>query len=482
MKQVQVDRNSKPGAFDSGKVARAKFSAIAVVFALAFAIASSMIATARTNLPQGLLDQNRGVVTVAPVISSAAPAVVNISVAHAAPGAENPLYRDPFFRRFFGIPDELPPQESIGAGSGVIVDADQGYIVTNHHVIENANRISVKLKDGRQFTAKLIGSDAATDIALLQVKAKRLTALPIGNSDQLQVGDFVIAIGNPFGLGQTVTSGIVSALGRSGRSRDKFENFIQTDASINPGNSGGALINTKGELIGINTAIIAPSGGNVGIGFAVPVNMVQAVTAQLKKHGEVRRGRIGVSIQDVTPDIAKALNLPVETGALISQVEKDSPAERAGLKAGDAVIELDGAPLLSSNQLRNKIGLREQGSEVGLTVIRDGERKQITVTVGKPQVASLDGEAAVPMLAGTKITEIPTGHPAKGDVKGVYAADVDPGSPAWRLGLRKGDIILAVNQAEISSVSEFERAAKTANGVLALNILRDGTQLFIVVQ
>lgn len=439
-------------------------------------------AAARTELAQGLVDKDRGVITVAPLIASAAPAVVNISVANSAPGAENPLFRDPFFRRFFGVPDQLPPQESIGAGSGVIVDAQNGYVLTNHHVIENAKRVTVKLKDGRQFKAKIVGSDAATDIALLKINPQRLTALPIGKSDQLKVGDFVIAIGNPFGLGQTVTSGIVSALGRSGLSRDKFENFIQTDASINPGNSGGALINTKGELIGINTAIIAPGGGNVGIGFAVPVNMVQAVVAQLKKHGEVRRGRVGIAIQDVTPDIAAALNLPSETGALVSRVEPNSPAEKAGLKPGDAIIEMDGKQLLSSNQLRNGVGLRERGSDVNFTVIRDGKRSVVSVRVGKPEVAELDAQSAVPLLAGTKITDIPEQHRAKGEVRGVFAAEVAAGSPSWRLGLRKGDIILAVNQQSVSTVGEFEQAAKSASGVIALNVLRGDTQLFIVVQ
>ena len=455
---------------------------IALLIALIASVPFSQSSMARVKLSAGLLDQTRGVVTVAPLITAAAPAVVNISVVNSAPGAENPLFRDPFFRRFFGVPDQTPPRESIGAGSGVIVDAKAGYVLTNHHVVENAKRITVKLRDGRQFKAKLVGSDAGTDIALLKIKPQGLTALTVGDSDQLQIGDFVIAIGNPFGLGQTVTSGIVSALGRSGLSRDKFENFIQTDASINPGNSGGALINTKGELIGINTAIIAPGGGNVGIGFAVPVNMVQAVVSQLKKHGKVRRGRIGIAIQDITPDIAKALGLPAEAGALVSRVEPKSPAEKAGLKAGDAIIEMDGKTLRSSNHLRNVVGLRERGSVVKLTVVRKGKRIQIAVRVGKPELAKLDVKSAVPQLAGTKITEIPSGHAAKRSVTGVYAADVAVGSPAWRLGLRKGDIILAVNQKQVGSVSEFEQTTKSTNGVLALNILRGDTQLFIVVQ
>ena len=463
-------------------IAGIQAGAIALLVALIALVHFSGTSKAKVELSAGLLDQSRGVVTVAPLITAAAPAVVNISVANTAPGAENPLFRDPFFRRFFGVPDQGPPRESIGAGSGVIVDAKAGYVLTNHHVVENAKRITVKLRDGRQFKAKLVGSDAGTDIALLKIRPQRLTALRFGDSDQLHVGDFVIAIGNPFGLGQTVTSGIVSALGRSGLSRDKFENFIQTDASINPGNSGGALINTKGELIGINTAIIAPGGGNVGIGFAVPANMVQAVVAQLKKHGKVRRGRVGITIQNITPDIASALGLPVETGALVGRVEPNSPAEAAGLMAGDAIIAMDGKPLRGSNHLRNTIGLRERGSVVRLTVIRKGKREVIAVRVGKQELARLDVKSNVPQLAGTKITEIPDGHSAKADVRGVYAADVALGSPAWRLGLRKGDIILAVNQKPVGSVVEFERTAKSASGVLALNVLRDNAQLFIIVQ
>lgn len=455
---------------------------VAMVVVLAITITFSALSDAKVNLTSGLLDRTRGVLTVAPVIASASPAVVNISVANTAPGAENPLFRDPFFRRFFGVPDQTPRQEAISAGSGVIVDAIKGYVLTNHHVVENAKRITVKLKDGRQFTGKLIGSDAATDIALVKIKAERLVALPMGDSDKLKVGDFVIAIGNPFGLGQTVTSGIVSALGRSGLSRDKFEDFIQTDASINPGNSGGALINTNGELIGINTAIIAPGGGNVGIGFAVPVNMVQAVQAQIVRHGEVRRGRIGVSVQDITPDIANALGLPVKAGALIGQIEPGSPAEKAGLKAGDAIIAIDGRALLSSNHLRNNVGLRERGEKIKITIFRNGKRRDVTVRVGKPRVSELDVKSAVPQLAGTRITEIPANHPAKGNINGVFAADVASASPAWRLGLRKGDIIFAVNQVEVATVGEFEKAANSASGVLALSILRDGTQLFIVVR
>ena len=269
-----------------------------------------------------------------------------------------------------------------------------------------------------------------------------------------------------------MTSGIVSALGRSGLSRDKFENFIQTDASINPGNSGGALINTKGELIGINTAIIAPSGGNVGIGFAVPSNMARAVMEQLVRHGTVKRGRIGVSIQDITPDIAQALDLPQEGGALVSRVEKGSPAEKAGLLAGDAILEVDGVVIRNGNGLRNVVGLREIGSPLQLTILRKGERKILSVRVGQSKQAAIQGETAVPQLGGAKITDVPPSHPLRGKVPGVYLAEVQPGSPAWQLGLRKGDIITAVNRNDVTNISEFEREAREAGDVLALNIVR----------
>ena len=296
---------------------------------------------------------------------------------------ENPLLQDPFFRRFFNLPQrqQQEERETQATGSGVIVDAAQGYILTNGHVVENATRIEITTKDNRRLTARLIGKDSDTDIALLQVPAQNLTAVPIGDSDRLQVGDFVLAIGNPFGLGQTVTSGIVSALGRSGLGIEGYEDFIQTDASINPGNSGGPLVNLQGQCVGINTAILSPGGGNIGIGFAVPINMARRVMDQLLRYGEVKRGRIGVAIQDLTPDLADAMKTTHTTGAVIARVETGSPAERAGLRNGDLVLALNGTAVHSGTQLRNLIGLARIGDEVTLTVDRRGAEYSIAVRI-----------------------------------------------------------------------------------------------------
>ena len=335
----------------------------------------------RAGAQQMSLDPERGVITMAPLLERTTPAVVNISVQSREAAAENPLFRDPFFRRFFDLPEQPQARRAISAGSGVIVDARRGYVLTNHHVVRSAERITVTLKDRREFQAEMVGSDPATDVALLRIPAQSLTALPFGDSDRLKVGDLVIAIGNPFGLGQTVTSGIVSALGRGGITSGNYEDFIQTDASINPGNSGGALINSKGDLIGINTAILAPSGGNVGIGFAVPANMVRSVMDQLLRFGQVKRGRIGVVIQDLDPEAAEALGLAADAGAMIARVEPGSPAEHAGLRGGDVVLAVDGQPVQGSSELRNRIGLVEADRSVRLDILRDGRRSRVSVAV-----------------------------------------------------------------------------------------------------
>lgn len=457
-------------------------SVVKRVYYAAVALAAILLIGVPAAARAPLLDEQRGVLTLAPVLERVTPAVVSVAVATRVPGDDNPLLRDPFFRRFFGAPESGGERQVMSAGSGVIVDAKKGLIVTNHHVIANAERITVTVKDGRQFKAKLIGSDEATDLGLIQVEAGTLSELKLGDSDSLQVGDVVLAIGNPFGLGQTVTSGIVSALGRAGLGTEKYENFIQTDAPINPGNSGGALINSNGELVGINTAIIAPAGGNVGIGFAVPTSMVRVVVDQLLKHGAVKRGRIGIAVQSATPDITKALGVPVERGAVIGSVEKGSPAEQAGLKAGDLITAIDGRPVTDANDVRNRVGLRELASTVDITFYRKDKVQAVKVTVGEARTASLDGSGVVSQLGGARFTEIPADNPRKGSIDGVFVADVQPGSAAWRVGLRGGDIIVALNQRPLRTATDLENAARTSDGVLALNVIRGDAQLLIVAQ
>ena len=338
----------------------------------------------QSALAAGLIPEVGGgaVPSLAPMLSRITPGVVNIAV-RGRVKEENPLLQDPFFRRFFNVPQnqQLQERETQATGSGVIIDAAQGYVLTNGHVAANATRIEVITKDNRRLTAKLIGTDGDTDVAVLQIPAGNLTAVPLGDSDRLQVGDFVLAIGNPFGLGQTVTSGIVSALGRSGLGVEGYEDFIQTDASINPGNSGGPLVNLRGECVGINTAILTPGGGNVGIGFAVPINMARKVMEQILRFGEVKRGRIGVAIQDLTPDLAQAMNTTHTTGAVIARVDPGSPAERAGLHSGDLVVAVNGAAVRGGTQLRNMIGLAHIGDDVELTVDRRGAERKVAVHV-----------------------------------------------------------------------------------------------------
>ncbi len=454
---------------------RARASGVAAGALLLFTVTNALAALPVLRNPDGKP-------TLAPLLEQVTPAVVNIGVVTRVPATENPLLRDPFFRRFFDMPEPAPVQPRQSAGSGVIVDAERGYILTNHHVIDNADEITVTLKDRRSFVAKLIGSDAGTDIALLQVDAGGLRALALGDSDGLAVGDFVIAIGNPFGLGQTVTSGIVSALGRSGLNIEGYEDFIQTDASINPGNSGGALVDLDGRLIGINTAIIGPAGGNVGIGFAVPVNMAQAVMEQLVSYGEVRRGRLGIGIQDVTPDLASALSLERANGAVINRVEPDSPAEAAGLQAGDVVVALDGREVRNAADLRNRVGLLRIGEDVAITVLRDGKERSVRARIGKAAQARVAGADSAAALRGAVFQDVERGHPLYGEVEGAVAVSVDPGSPAARNGLRPGDVIVAVNRRSVRSADEFRRAVEDAGRVIALNVIRGNARLFLVLQ
>ena len=438
-----------------------------LVLAAALAAGFAPPAAAAQPLPE---IAGKGLPTLAPLIAQVTPAVVNISIKSRSPAEDNPLLRDPFFRRFFNVPDR-PPQE-MAAGSGVIVDARQGLVITNHHVIKNAAQVIVTLKDRRQFPATLIGADPATDIAVLKIEAPNLTAMKLGDSDQLNVGDFVVAIGNPFGLGQTVTSGIVSALGRSGLNIEGYEDFIQTDASINPGNSGGALINLRGELIGINTAIIGPSGASVGIGFAVPVNMARGVMTQLVRFGEVRRGRLGIDFEDLVPDAAVALKLPTADGALISTVQPDSPAAKAGLRRGDVVLAFNGRPVRSGPDLRNRLGLTPVGDTIELTVFRDGNKLTVKLQIAPPQgIASGDAQI-VPQLAGLKIANIDRTTPQGARVEGVLVVGIETGSVAAGYGLRPGDVIAAVNRQRVRNINEFLAAMRNVERAFQMSVVR----------
>lgn len=427
----------------------------------------------------------RGIPTIAPVIDAVDDAVVNIAVTSERPAQMTPLLRDPFFQPFLPPLEQMPPQRQMSAGSGVIVDAEEGYILTNNHVIENAEDIRVTLRDNRSLEAELIGRDPATDIAVLRIDADDLKDVPLGNSEDLLVGDFVVAIGNPFGLGQTVTSGIVSALGRSGINPEGYEDFIQTDASINPGNSGGALITLDGKLVGINTAIIAPNGGgNVGIGFAVPVNMALGIMDQLIEFGEVQRGRLGVTIQDLTPDLAEALAVDELTGAIVISVEPDTPADQAGLTAGDVIVAVDDETVEGSSDLRQKIGLRRPGDEVEIVYLRDGDRKTTQVSLadgGGWRIAARD-QGAHDALAGVRLSALDRAHPAWGEVDGVVVDEVAATSRAARAGLEAGDVITAVNRQPVDTIREIDRALEDAPGAVALTIWRDGRTMLIVLR
>jgi len=427
------------------------------------------------------LPSSGGRPTLSPLLKKVTPAVVNVGVKGSTSRRNNPLYNDPFFRRFFNVPEQAPSRPRQSVGSGVIIDADEGYILTNHHVINKATEITVTLSDGREFTAELIGSDEGTDVALLQVEAENLNELKLGDSDSVEVGDFVVAIGNPFGLGQTVTSGIVSALGRSGLNID-YEDFIQTDASINPGNSGGALIDFDGNLIGINTAIIAPSGGNVGIGFAIPAKLAKGIVSQLVEFGGVKRGVLGVMITTVTPALAEALDLDVENGALINQVVEDSAAQAAGLLAGDVVIAVDGTPIDTAGDLRNRIGMKRVDDDVNLKIIREGEQQSINAKVGEPGATMLAGGTKIEKLKGAEFTNIPPDHPQHGQVVGVLVTTVESGSPAARSGLRQNDIVQAVNNRDVRSVDELSNVLENVNATVVLKIQRGSSTIVIAIQ
>jgi Do/DeqQ family serine protease len=437
---------------------------------------------AHADIPLAVPGSQQGLPSLAPMLKQVMPGVVNISVTGEVEVQNpfGPFMDDPMFRRFFGVPDTPQEREFQSVGSGVVVDAGKGYILTNNHVVEKAKKIKVRFNDDREFDATLVGGDPETDIAVLKVDADRLAAVPLGDSDRIEVGDFVVAIGSPFNLRQTVTSGIVSALGRTGVSNG-YGDFIQTDASINPGNSGGALVNLRGELVGVPSMIYSRSGGNIGIGFAIPVNLAKSIMAQLVEHGEVQRGRIGIMGQPLTPDLAKAFGLKDTRGAVVTRVLPGSPAEKAGLKSEDIIVEANGKPIADFLQLRNIVGLLRVGEKVDLRVLRDGKPRKLTVVVGKDDEAASTGDELHPRLAGA--TFAPVDDSARGATadRGIIVQALQQGSPAARAGLRQGDVILSVNRKPVTTMEAFRDLAK-GQGQLLLHIRRGQGAMFLLLQ
>jgi Do/DeqQ family serine protease len=417
--------------------------------------------------------------SLAPMLERVTPAVVNISTVSVIDAAQHPLLSDPFFRRFFDLPQRQQKRRSQSLGSGVIVDAERGHVLTNHHVIDKADEIRVTLADGRVLEAELLGADPETDVAVLQIPAEDLDAVALADSDQLRVGDFVVAIGNPFGLNQTVTSGIVSALGRSGLGIEGYENFIQTDASINPGNSGGPLVNLRGELVGINTAILAPGGGNVGIGFAIPVNMAHNIKTQIVELGGVRRGVFGVGLQELTPQLAEALDVPIRDGAVVAEVREGSAADRAGLQVGDIVVELNDKAVLSAAGLRIQLALLRIGDEVRLGVLRGGKERQLSARIADPFEGYVEGGTVSRYFRGALLGEVVDDSPF-GKLKAIAVARAEQDSNAWRIGLRADDVVIAVNDERVEDLDDLRKVTRNNREVWQLK-LRRGSRIVTMV-
>lgn len=440
--------------------------------------------------------QRNGMPSLAPMLENVTPAVVIVSTAQTAEMPQSLRFlEEDDLRRFFNDPSNRGQgpesgRQVRGMGSGVIVDAKQGYIVTNHHVIANADVINVSLQDGREFKATLIGSDPSTDVALLQIEASDLAALNFAQIDDVRVGDYVVAVGNPFGIGQTVTQGIVSALGRGGLNNENYEDFIQTDAAINMGNSGGALVNLEGDLIGINTAIISGSGANAGIAFAVPVNMISAVMDQLQQYGEVRRGQLGVQIQDLTSAMESALQTGAGKGALVTSVVLGSPAERAGLEVSDVIIAVNDERVDSGRDLRNIIGLLRLDEQVNLQLYRNGKKESATAIIGTTEQNLAQNDApsirslSEPEFLGAQLRSLDDSHAGAAVAstrQGVEVVSVEPQSPAWQAGLRAGDVIFEVNRNDVATLEEFNALVADPAQVRALSVVRENRRMLVIV-
>ncbi|EOI3502677.1 serine endoprotease DegQ [Cronobacter dublinensis] len=447
-------------------------SALALSLGLSLPVTAPVFAALPSQVPG-----QPAVPSLAPMLEKVLPAVVSVQVQGTAVQEQRVPEE---LKKYFG--ESMPEQQAQpfeGLGSGVIIDAAKGYVLTNNHVINHAEKISVQLNDGREFEAKLIGGDDQSDIALIQLQnASNLTQIQVADSDKLRVGDFVVAVGNPFGLGQTVTSGIVSALGRSGLNLEGFENFIQTDASINRGNSGGALLNLNGELIGINTAILAPGGGSVGIGFAIPANMAQTLAKQLMQSGEVKRGLLGIKGTEMSADIAKAFNLNTQRGAFVSEVLPNSGSAKAGIKAGDVIVSLNGRPLNSFAELRSRIATTEPGTKVKLGLLRDGKAQEVEVTLDKSTSSSASADIIAPALQGATLSD----GQLKDGTKGITIDNVEKGSAAAQAGLHKDDVIVGVNRERVSTIAEMRKLLASKPAIVALHIVRGNDSLYLLLR
>ncbi len=419
--------------------------------------------------------------SLAPMIEKASPSVVNIAT-YTTVQVRNPLLEDPFFRRFFDVPRQRRQvRRTQSAGSGVVVDAEHGYIVTNHHVVDRADEITVVLSDGRSLTANLVGSDAQVDLAVLQVEAEGLSAITFADSTALRVGDFAVAIGNPFGLNQTVTSGIISALERSGLGIEGFEDFIQTDASINPGNSGGALVDLRGDLIGINTAIFAPSGGNVGIGFAIPANMVREVMLELIENKQVRRAYLGIDVQNLNPQLAEAFAVEASAGVVVVNVEPASLADEAGIEPGDILRRIDDRMIETRADYSSKAAVIFVGDELEIEVTRNGRRKVFRVDVDAQASDNVTGERIDARLDGVRLQNF-RGERDPEAAAGVLVTEVSEISMAWRFGLRAGDVIVAANRRAVQNVADLAEGARRSKSQLLLRVYRNGQYGYIAIR
>ena len=424
--------------------------------------------------------------SLAPMLEKVTPAVVNIATrGQSRRRIEFPVPDDPLFRRFFDTPSIERVQITHSLGSGVIVDAEKGYLLTNAHVIEDAIEITVTLADGREMLAEVIGRDPDTDIAVIKIPGDNLIQVPMADSSKLRVGDFVVAIGNPFGLGQTVTSGIVSALGRSGLGIESFEDFIQTDASINIGNSGGALVDLRGHLVGISTALFGNSkgsSGNIGIGFAIPINMAKDIMQQLIEKGEVIRGRLGARGQDLTPDLAQAFNLELSRGFIVTQIETGSPADMAGLEVGDVVVSANGKKIRSSGDMHNLVGLLRIGQTIDLKLFRQGREKNLTVVIQTIEIPVVDGRRWHEQFSGAIIGEIRESSLQRGLISYLKVVEVEIDSNAWNTGFREGDILYSINKQRIHNHDEALEIIDSSEQGMILNIQRNNRELYLLIR